>query len=229
MRVSYLRNEGPNFLHLRRPNALGSIQPLTQQHVKQYSKARWVKVRGLDICRVSILPYHKLCHSAENILRDPSHVLNPVLQHRYQPIISGRYDEIREGLWLITTSNPMHKTKVVRSWARRRVSQAILEQLRARGFDGNGRRIAALETASPGYNSREGLVNARPDALVGTVDIEVLNPCVQKDYKEIQRQAGALVESVMSICGRSQAEDKPLIRPKFRKNNQLRENALMAG
>lgn len=122
----------------------------------------------------------------------------------------------------------MHKTKVVRSWARRRVSQAVVEQLRVKGFDGKGRRIDATETASQGHNSSEGLGNAGPDALVGTVDIEVLNPCVQKEFKEVQQQAGALVESVLSICGRSQAKDKPPNRPKSRKTHQLRENAFMA-
>lgn len=197
-----------------RPHVASFIKSVTRQCLQQYSNRRFTRVRGLDVCRSCISPHHKLCHSAEAILRDPSHVLRPGVHERYEPIMNGRYDESQEGLWLMFTSNPMQKKKIVRSWARRRLTQAVLEQLRIRGFDGEGRKIAlgaTGEEASPksslGETSGEGV----PEALVGTVDIEVVNQIVEVEYKEVQRQAGLLVQEVLKICGRPQLQNKPSV------------------
>jgi len=198
-----------------RPHVASFIKSVTRQCLKQYSNRRFTRVRGLDVCRLCISPCYQLCHSAEAILKDPSHVLQPGLRQRYKPIMTGRYDELREGLWLMFTSNPMHKKKVVRSWARRRLAQAVVEQLRLRGFDGKGRRVATASTAeeSPKKILGETATEGIPEALVGSVDIEVLNLSVEVKYEEVQRQAGLLVDEILNICGRPQHKSKLSVRP----------------
>lgn len=187
------------------------IKSVTRQSLKQYSNKRFTRIRGLDVCRLHITPHHKLCHSAEAILRDPSHVLQPGLRQRYEPIIHGRHDESEEGLWLMFTSNPMQRKKIVRSWARRRMTQAVVEQLRLRGFDGKGRRLALGGTAEEGVLRRpvdKRLMENTPEALIGTVDIEVLSQIVAVKYEEVQKQAALLVQEVLNICGQPQRYTK---------------------
>ena len=100
---------------------------------------------------------------------------------------------------MMFTSNPMHKKKVVRSWARRRVAQAVMEDLRGRGFDDEGRRIDGGAIVGGEQVKGEGRC---PDALIGTVDVEVMDQCVETKYAEVQRQAGLIVDEVLNICGR---------------------------
>lgn len=92
------------------------------------------------------------------------------------------------------------------------MAQAVVEELRMRGFDEEGRRIAPGATAEEA--TQEGSLGKRsgedvPEALVGTVDIEVVVQIVEVKYKEVQRQAGLLVQEVLNICGRPQRKSKP--------------------
>lgn len=196
---------------LGRLHVASVIKSVTRKSLKQYSNKRFTRIRGLDVCRLHITPHHRICHSAEAILRDPSHVLQPGLRQRYEPIINGRYDESEEGLWLMFTSNPMQRKKVVRSWARRRMTQAVMEQLRLRGFDGKGRRLALGATAEEGVLTRPSNKRSMeniPEALIGTVDVEVLNQTVAVKYEEVQKQAVLLVQEILNICGRPQRSNK---------------------
>lgn len=72
---------------------------------------------------------------------------------------------------------------------KRRVALAILEELKRRGFDQKGRRMANLEGGPV------------PDVLVGTVDIEVLKKCIEAKHEEVRRQAGLVVQEILRICG----------------------------
>lgn len=173
---------------------------------RTYANKKYFKIPNLNVCRVSIYPTHQLSHSAENILKDPSHVLHPALGQRYQSLIRGRNDDFQKGLWIMFTSNPMHRKKVVRSWARRRIAQAVTQELRVRGFDGKGRRV---DTGSTTEKRLEESGERRPDALVGTVDIEVMNQSVETGFAEVQRQVGLLAEQIVRICGRQVRQTNP--------------------
>lgn len=91
----------------------------------------------------------------------------------------------------------------MRSWARRRVAQAVSKALEFRGFDGKGRKIdiGAAKDGQAGRNGESG-----PDALIGTVDIEVMNSSVETKFAEVERQAGLVVDAILRICGRRKAE-----------------------
>ena len=157
------------------------------------------KVCNLSICRAAISPFHKISHFADLILADTSHVLRSHVHHRYEAVIKGRYDVVQEGLWLMFTSNTMHRKKIVRSWAKRRVTQAVVQELKARGYDEKGRKLdfgAVLEDQGGKGGDR------CPDVLIGTVDVAVLNHSVDMSFVEVQKQAGGLVEEILNICGR---------------------------
>ena len=182
---------------------------LTHPQRRTYAQRQFLRIRTLDICRVCISPQHKIPHSSQCILTDPSHVLRPRLHQRYEPILKQRYDEFKEGLWLGFTSNSMQRTKVVRTWARRRVAQAVTEGLRVRGFDGKGRRIEGF-----GDGGGEEVTKGQSglDVLVGTVEVEIMNQSVETAFAEVRRQAGLVVEEILRICGRQGRMEKPQAR-----------------
>lgn len=189
-----------------------SVKLATPQNLRRLTHRSFTKIHGIDVCRASISPTHKLAYTAELILKDSSHVLQPRLRQRYEPVITGRYDASQEGLWITFTSNPMHRVKVVRSWAKRRTIHAIIEELRVRGFDRNGRKINT-KGLSEASRSQKGAPGSKvPDTLIGTVDIEVLSQNVETDYREVQRQAGLVADKILGICGRHQGQIKPRAR-----------------
>lgn len=164
-------------------------------------------IRSLTVCRVSISPKHKISHHAYKILNDRSHVLYLPTRKRCQPILDGRYDERQEGLWIEFTGNAMQKKRVVRSWATRRIDQAVTGALRTRGFDRNGKSLvnpaASMLKDSESNGSPVGLAPEHaPEALVGTVDVQVLQNIIGTSFTEVQRQARLMVDKIVEICGR---------------------------
>ena len=163
-------------------------------------------LRSLDICRVSISPVHKVSRAARDILADSTHVLYVPTRYRYQAILEHKYDERLEGLWLMFTSNPMRYTRVVRSWARRRVEGAVMQKLNDLGFNksGNmtGHEFPQRRRFSSGITLHDGRAIQAADVLVGTVEVAVLDKCVETSYHEVQRQAGQIAQEIVRICGR---------------------------
>ena len=87
----------------------------------------------------------------------------------------------------------------MRSWARRRVLQAIVDQLKVQGFDANGRKLkpANPEVASDANNVYE--------SLLGIVDVHVQEKSIGDKYEEVLRQAGLLVQEILTRCGKWKA------------------------
>lgn len=104
-------------------------------------------------------------------------------------------------------SNSLQRKRVVRSWARRRVQQAVTEALSTRGFDRNGRRLvypdASAMNKSESDSSLVSLnVDDTPEVLIGTVGVHILQDCVKASFAEVQRQAEVVVDKMVDICGR---------------------------
>ena len=101
----------------------------------------------------------------------------------------------------------MQKKRVVRSWATRRIDQAVTGALRMRGFDKNGKRLVDSD-ASPMKGSKPNSSpvtltwERTPEALIGTVDVHVLQNSIETSFTEVQRQAGVMVDNILEICGR---------------------------
>lgn len=172
---------------------------------------RYTSIHTLDICRVSISPAHKLPHGASYMLADHTHPLYPKIRHRYGDVLKGQHDKRKEGLWLMCSSNMLQRERVVRSWARRRVQQAVVEDLERRGFNNRGQPLKIAETthcytlgtSSPNNKRTRTAVDTRRHGLIGTADVHVLNKAVEADYQEVQRQAGLVVNEIIKICGNS--------------------------
>lgn len=104
-------------------------------------------------------------------------------------------------------TNAMQKKRVVRSWARRRIDQAVTGALRMKGFDRNGRRLvdpyACTSRGSDPHNSpNDPTIKSAPEVLIGTVDIHVLHQSIETSFTEVQRQAGVVADNILKTCGR---------------------------
>lgn len=161
---------------------------------------------SLTVFRVDISPKHKISQNTQKILNDRSHVLYLPTLYRAQAILDGTYDESQEGLRMVFVTNTMQKKRVVRSWARRRIDQAVTEALRTRGFDRNGRRLvdpyACKSRGSDPQNSPNNITaKSAPKALIGTVNILVLSQSIETSFTEVQRQAGVVADNILKTCG----------------------------
>lgn len=165
-----------------------------------------VSARPLTMCRLEISPKHKIPYNAKHILSDRSHVLYLPTRKRFQAVLDGRYDE-RQRLNMAFIINPIQKKRVVRSWARRRIGQAVIEALRVRGFDGNGRRMTDTEGGTVTRSKLNGsptdlTTKSTPEALTGTANVYILPDSIKTSFTEVQRQAGVVADKVLEICGR---------------------------
>lgn len=101
--------------------------------------------------------------------------------------------------------------KVARGWARRRIAQALVAELRGRGFDRKGKRLEIKNEEVEEMGQEE--ENHVPEVLIGTVAIETFPKSLEVKYKEVQRQAGLMVEEILRICGGSQRGRPKVKRP----------------
>lgn len=166
----------------------------------------FLPVPSLNVCRLSASPQHKISYNAHKILSDRSHVLYLPTRNRFQAVLDGRYDQRQEGLWLEIIGNSLQRKRVVRSWATRRVDQAVTGALRMRGFDRNGKRLRDPDASTPKRSesncSPVNLITGyTPEALVGTAEVHILQNIVETSYTEVQRQAGMMVDKILKICG----------------------------
>lgn len=185
----------------------GTRRTLKTKNFEGRGLPHFLPIRFLTVCRICISPKHKISRTAYKILDDRSHVLHLPTRKRCQRILEGRYDERQEGLWMQFTGNTMQKKRVVRSWATRRVDQAVTEALRTKGFNRNGKRLAhpaaSTLTQSESKGSPVGLaLEHSPEVLVGTVEVLILQNCIETSFTEVQRQAGLMVDRILEICGR---------------------------
>ena len=165
-----------------------------------------VSTPSLTICRLDISQRHKLSYTARHILSDRSHVLYLPTRKRFQAILDGRYDE-GQGLKMAFIINALQKKRVVRSWAGRRIVQAMTEALRVRGFDKTGRRLTYSEGSAVTGSKLHGnpidmTTRSTPEALIGTANVYVLPDIIKTSFTEVQRQAGVVADKVLATCGR---------------------------
>ncbi len=199
---------------------LGRVM-LPSVHLLNYGSRGTLKTNNIDrrglplsfstlspaVCRVEISTKHKVSFNVRKILSDRSHVLYLPTLKRYQPVLEGRYDEHQEGLWMNFISNSMQKKGVVRSWARRRIDQAVTGALRMRGFDRNGRRLVesnanTIKRPESHIGRLDLAAEHTPEVLIGTVEVHTLPASIETSFSEVQRQAEGVADRIMKTCGR---------------------------
>lgn len=117
------------------------------------------------------------------VLADATHVLRPLINHRLQ-------SRARKGLWVRITANSIGGKTIVRRWAKRRVQQAVREELEARNFGMDG----------------FGIEKPRKE-IRGTMEVIVRQPTVGVRWEDLKSDIGRLVEAVV-VMAESKAEAK---------------------
>ncbi|KAL2830243.1 hypothetical protein BDW59DRAFT_22589 [Aspergillus cavernicola] len=92
--------------------------------------------------------------------------------------------------WRISSKDLLDRKKVVRSWCTRRARMAFRQELQARGFDAEGRK---LESENQGSATIDGLYGN----LTGSVNIVVTPACIQEKYSAVREEMKTLMDSLV--------------------------------
>ena len=183
---------------------------------------RMVKLpQGIDVCRLSITPKHEPPGQARFVLEDQNDPRHYLMCNKYRYLEQPNLNHEQLGYWMIFIDSMLSRKKTVRSWARRRLQQAVCEQLRERGFDEKGLPLKGPQQLSTERSKQKHAHGFRK--LVGMTEIFVSDPCVTAKYEDIKEQAGSLVDKILAVCGWPHAHDTHLS-PLIRKLNSKKQN-----
>lgn len=131
----------------------------------------------------SLFPHH--------VATDPSHPLYETQRRR-------QAEKKQEGLWWhATASADSAKSSCIRTWARRRLRNAVVDELKARGYDETGK------FAKPKIVPQRADLMARVGAgqtldLKGSLRLHVQAPLIPAKYLDIRAEAGAVIDALES-------------------------------
>lgn len=132
----------------------------------------------------SFLPNH--------IATNASHPLHIAQRRRQQ-------DHKKEGLWWHATNGiDISKSSCVRHWARRRLKQAFVEELRARGYDETGKLVdkSKLQDKYVANVVRQG----RSVDLSGSLRMHGVPPLVPAKYEAVKEEVRGIVDALVQIA-----------------------------
>ncbi|KAF2201347.1 hypothetical protein GQ43DRAFT_349635, partial [Delitschia confertaspora ATCC 74209] len=131
---------------------------------------------------------------------------NNIVNDRTHPLhIAGlrkRRDRPKEGLWwIVSVGSATSKARVVRSWLRRRLRNAFIEELKNRGFDENGKGIvmsrraqgegggAVMEEVDKAQGMRE---------LRGSLRLHAISPLITAKFEDVKKETAFVVNALVS-------------------------------
>ncbi|KAI4940742.1 hypothetical protein J4E86_010714 [Alternaria arbusti] len=126
-----------------------------------------------------------------HVASDPQHPLCETQRRRQR-------EKKKEGLWWhATTPADLNKSSCVRTWARRRLRNAIKEELQARGYDENGKFVyPEVRKSQPGLLNTLRAGNTLD--LQGSLRFHVEPPLVPAKYVDVRAEAGAVIEALIN-------------------------------
>jgi hypothetical protein len=126
------------------------------------------------------------------VQEDDQHPLNEVQKRLYQ-------ERKREGLWWhVTVGVHLSKAKVVRSWVRRRLQNAFVEELRERDVEQDGRLILDKGKAIGRHGiPTEFMKEHGHVSLVGSVRLHAQPSVITAKYTDIRLETGAVVDALL--------------------------------
>ncbi|CAE7024813.1 hypothetical protein P3342_005480 [Pyrenophora teres f. teres] len=147
-----------------------------------------------------------------HVASDLSHPLHETQKRRQR-------ERKKEGLWWhATTGVDLNKSSCVRAWARRRLRNAIKEELKLRGYNENG--ILVQPKATSDRANSTGLLHVgKPLNLMGSLRLHVQSPLLPAKYADIRAETGdiigALIHAVGSDTTRTRTEEQkhPSLKP----------------
>ncbi|KAJ8113708.1 hypothetical protein OPT61_g4229 [Boeremia exigua] len=137
-------------------------------------------------CKVSYTPTYSN-HILNHIATNPSHPLYTSQRRRQQ-------EHEKKGLWWhATNGTDISKSGCVRTWARRRLGQAFAEELKAKGFDEDGKLVNA--TAMQDRRDVMNVLNlGRSIDLTGSLRMHGLGPLIPAKFATVKEEMRSLVE-----------------------------------
>ena len=123
--------------------------------------------------------HHLVGFIAQPIVLQPRHILYRATKHRYD-------NRPTDCLWWSVSANPLGGKKVIRSWTARRVRQAIIEALKARGFDRDGRPVRD-----------SGATHTGSIPLTGTVRVMCCKPGTEMHISKVKAGAQFVVDTII--------------------------------
>jgi hypothetical protein len=124
-----------------------------------------------------------------------------VLSDQYHPLFTRIYrkhaERKRAGLWWhVTMGLDSSKTKVVRTWLRRRLRNAFIDELEARNISEDGKLGAGNERAHlptiQGFLQRGESVS-----LEGSVKLHAQTPLVAAKYADVRKETGMVIDALL--------------------------------
>lgn len=125
-----------------------------------------------------------------HIATNPAHPLNISQRRRQQ-------EHKREGLWWhATNATDISKSGCVRTWARRRLRQAFVEELKVLGYDETGKLVD--ETA---MQKRRDVMNVlrlgRSVDLTGSLRMHGVGPLVPAEFETVKEEVRGILEALL--------------------------------
>ncbi|KAF1944182.1 hypothetical protein EJ02DRAFT_102964 [Clathrospora elynae] len=124
------------------------------------------------------------------VATDPSHPLHET-QRRIQA------ERKKEGLWWhATTGVDLNKSSCVRAWARRRLRNAVKEELKQRGYDETGK-FVNLDAIKDRAHLLNVLRQGKTLDLTGGLRLHVQPPLISAKYVDVRAETGKLIEAIL--------------------------------
>lgn len=175
---------GPQLSSIRACQAAMKRLPLSSQSLSRGplppARVGPFKAPGVTSFRVMYSPVPQPAFAARFILDDTAHVLREATQQRLA-------ERDKNTLWWNITSNQLSEKRVIRSWCCRRARGAIVEALRAKGYDREGRVLPNT--------------GARPP-LTGSLQLRGTEELITVKFSDLQKQAALLVDALVERSSR---------------------------
>ena len=106
----------------------------------------------------------------------------------------------RHGLWwCATTGLDVSKSSCVRTWARRRMRHALLEELKAKGYDETGKLIDKHAMKDEPV-VQQVLARGRSMDLMGTLRMHGIDPLLPAKYETVRADMRSIVEALVQTA-----------------------------
>ncbi|KAI9838900.1 MAG: hypothetical protein M1819_004108 [Sarea resinae] len=143
------------------------------------SSFRGIEIPGVTIFQAQFCPEQRPALASMPMLSNPLHPLYPVVKRRYDA------RDPNSLWWNVYTNIAVSPKRVVRSWLNRRTKNAIVEALKVRGYDADGRSISGEDV---------GTSNLR-----GSMNILTKLPMIVADFETVKEQAGQVIDRVQQL------------------------------